>query len=101
MAALSEVEHHPDAEALYKRGMQWLVSGQLDRAGADLQKSLALQRHPKVFQALGLVHERAGDKAAAIAAYKALLQMPGVQPSLARGARQRLAALRGEDLRLE
>ena len=101
LEALAEVEHHPDAEALYKKGMQWLVSGQLDRAGADLQKSLALQRHPKVYQAMGLVHERAGDKSAAVAAYKALLQMPGVQPSLAHGARQRLAALRGEDLRLE
>ena len=97
LEALGAVAWDPAAEARYQSGMRLLVAGQLERAIAQLRSGLDAQRHPKLYHGLALAFERSGDPRAAIASYRAILGLPNVPESLAAGARQRLAALAGEE----
>jgi hypothetical protein len=65
----------------------------LDQAVGEFNRALAIQQHAKIYQALGLTHERIGDTKAAILVYQTMLRLPGISDHLAMGIRRRITTL--------
>ena len=96
IAALSNAELRPDTERNYNEAMILLVAGDLEGALVAMQTVLVGQRHPKIYQGLGLTFERLGRPVDAIAAYRAALSMPGLAEGLRDNLVQRIQIL-GEE----
>lgn len=59
------------AEAHHKLGQAWQAKGQLEKAKAEMDKSLAIRPNiPEVLNNLGTVHAQMGDKAGALALFE-------------------------------
>jgi len=96
LAALGESVWDPDSESRYQQGMTSLISGDIERALVALNDALVVQKHPKIYQALGVVHERRGEMRAALEAYQALLRFPQVPAGLQQSTRERIAVLQAQ-----
>ena len=93
LTALTSGALMPQAEKHHKTGLKMMVASLLDQAVGEFNRALAIQQHAKIYQALGLTHERIGDTKAAIVEYQTMLRLPGISDHLAMGIRRRITTL--------
>ncbi|MFA6110621.1 MAG: tetratricopeptide repeat protein [Candidatus Latescibacterota bacterium] len=92
LLALRQTERNPAAERLRKEGLHRLIAGDLEGARLRLEESLQVQNDPQTWMALALVHERRGDRQAALQAYQAVAVV-GRGEAYAQTAEEKVRAL--------
>ncbi len=65
-------ERDPEAQRLYKLGLQQLVSGKIEGAAGNFKTSLEIESYPATWLALGTAYRRLGKNVEARQAFAAL-----------------------------
>jgi tetratricopeptide (TPR) repeat protein len=87
------------AEVWYRRAELLLLMDSQQEAASDLEKAIELEpRHFKALAAAGRVAEGAGDKRAALAAYRKAVALNPMMEAIARRAGQLAVEVEGKPL---